>query len=245
MQIITLAIQKGGTGKTTTAAALGQAAAFKNKKVLLIDLDPQGNLTYSLGADANLQGSFEFMNGSKAADTIQTIDNIDIMAASQDLVTIKGETGSANRLRAALENIKNDYDLIIIDTPPTAGILQYNALMASTGLIIPLQADAFNLQSLYQIADTAKAMQQHNKDLKILGVLFTMNSDRSTLARQMQDSIINEARSLDINYLGEVRKGVAVKEAQALQTSLYKYAPKSKPAQDYISILRRIIKGIK
>lgn len=245
MQIITLAVQKGGTGKTTTAAALGQAAAYKKKKVLLIDLDPQGNLTYSLGADANLQGSYEFLNGSQAADTIQTIDNIDIMAASQDLATLKTEKGSANRLRAALEPIKANYDLIIIDTPPTAGEIQYNALMASTGLIIPLQADAFNLQSLYQIADTAKAMQQHNKELKILGVLFTMNSDRSTLARQMQDSIINEARSLDINYLGEIRKGVAIKEAQALQTSLYNYAPKSKPAEDYLSILRRIVKGIK
>ena len=227
MQIITLAIQKGGTGKTTTAAALAQAAAYKKKKVLAIDLDPQGNLSYSLGADMSLQGSYELLSGAKAADTIQT------------------ELGSANRLKKALEAIKDNYDLIVIDTPPTASELQYNALMASTGLIIPLQADAFNLQSLYQIADTAKAIQQNNSELKILGVLFTMNSDRSTLARQMQDTIINEAQDLEINYLGEVRKGVAIKEAQALQTSLYEYAPKSKPAQDYISILRRIIKGIR
>lgn len=245
MQIITLAIQKGGTGKTTTAAALAQAAAYKKKKVLAIDLDPQGNLSYSLGADMSLQGSYELLSGAKAADTIQTVNNIDIAAASEDLITIKTELGSANRLKKALEAIKDNYDLIVIDTPPTASELQYNALMASTGLIIPLQADAFNLQSLYQIADTAKAIQQNNSELKILGVLFTMNSDRSTLARQMQDTIINEAQDLEINYLGEVRKGVAIKEAQALQTSLYEYAPKSKPAQDYISILRRIIKGIR
>lgn len=245
MQIITLAIQKGGTGKTTTAAALAQAAAYKKKKVLAIDLDPQGNLSYSLGADMSLQGSYELLSGADAADTIQTVNNIDIAAASEDLITIKTEPGSANRLKKALEAIKDNYDLIVIDTPPTASELQYNALMASTGLIIPLQADAFNLQSLYQIADTAKAIQQNNSELKILGVLFTMNSDRSTLARQMQDTIINEAQDLEINYLGEVRKGVAIKEAQALQTSLYEYAPKSKPAQDYISILRRIIKGIR
>ncbi len=245
MDILTMAMKKGGTGKTTTAAALAQAAAYKKKRVLAIDLDPQADLTFMLGADQDLQGSYEFITGAAAADTIQTIDNIDVMASSTDLAALTSSKGSAARLAKALELIKANYDLIIIDIPPTEGELQYNALMASTGLIIPLQADGLNLKNMQQTIDLARQIQTKNSQLAIKGILFTANSERSTIARQMQDSIINEAMDQGINYLGDVRKCVSIKEAQAMQQSLYSYAPKCTAAEDYLSILRRLVKGIK
>lgn len=243
MQVYAIAIQKGGTAKTTTAAILSQAAAVKNKRVLAIDLDPQANLTFTLGADANSKGSFELITGAaSAADVIQHLNcNIDVIAASWNLSTLKTERGSAKRLQTALEPLKSSYDVIFIDTPPTIGELQYNALQAATGLIIPLQADIYNLQSLYQIADTAKQFQNSNPALTNLYFIITQADSRSTLARQMQQSITIKANALDIKYIGAVRSAVAVKEAATVQQSIYEYAPKSKPAEDYLAILEQLI----
>ena len=241
MKVYAVAIQKGGTAKTTTAAILAAAAASKGKKVLVIDLDPQANLTFTLGADANQQGSYEVITGTtSAADAIQHVNGIDIIAASWNLATIKMDD-NAKRLHDALEPIKKKYDIVFIDTPPTIGALQFNALMAATGLIIPLEADIYNLQSLYQIAETANRIQQKNTALKDLCFILTKFDNRSTLTRQMQQTITVKANSLNIRYIGSVRPAIAVKEAATLQKSIYEYAPKSKPAQDYLAILEQII----
>lgn len=241
MQIIALAIQKGGTGKTTTAGALITAAALKGKKTLAIDLDPQGNLTYMLAADTAKGGSDRLMDGARAADLIQHKGKIDVMPASWNLSTIKTGKGTAKRLQDALEPIRGMYDLIVIDTPPTAGELQYNALQAATGLIIPLQADIYSLQSLYLITDTARQIQGSNPNLKILGYVLTQYDKRSTISKQMMDAIRATAENLGVPYLGAIRAAVAVKEAAALQRSLFEYAPKSKPAADYMEIFKQII----
>ena len=243
MQIITVANQKGGTAKSTTCAALAQAAVSKGLQVLAIDLDPQGNLSFALGANpaAGTGNAYNLLTGRPAVECIQaTAQGLDVIPASADLATITSGTGTAHRLRRALEPIKGDYDIIVIDTPPTAGELQYNALMAATGLIIPLQADAFNLQSLYQMTDTARRIQETNDDLQILGVVFTQYDGRSIIARQMQKTIINKAAELGAPYLGTIRGAVSVKEAAALQESLYQYAPKSKPAADYMDVFNYI-----
>lgn len=241
MEVLAVAIQKGGTGKTTTAAVLAQAAAHKGKKVLAIDLDPQGNLTFALGGSGTSGSSFDLLQGTAAADVIQQCSGIDVIAANWGLSTIASGKGSARRLQAAIEPIKNNYDLIIIDTPPTAGELQYNALQAATGLIIPLQADIYNLQSLYQITDTAKQMQQSNPNLQIKGFIITKLDNRSTIAKQMQEQIIIAANKENIPYLGSIRTGIAVQEAAALQQNLFEYAPKSKPASDYLMLLAHLI----
>lgn len=241
MEVLAVAIQKGGTGKTTTAAVLAQAAAHKGKKVLAIDLDPQGNLTFALGGSGTGGSSFDLLQGTAAADVIQQCSGIDVIAANWGLSTIASSKGSARRLQAAIEPIKNNYDLIIIDTPPTAGELQYNALQAATGLIIPLQADIYNLQSLYQITDTAKQMQQSNPNLQIKGFIITKLDNRSTIAKQMQEQIIIAANKENIPYLGSIRTGIAVQEAAALQQNLFEYAPKSKPASDYLTLLAHLI----
>ena len=243
MKILTVAIQKGGTGKTTTAAVLAQAAAFRGLRVLAVDLDPQGNLSFALGANpaAETGTAYNLLMGRPAIECIQaTAQGLDIIPASADLATITSGTGTAHRLRRALEPIKRDYDIIIIDTPPTAGELQYNALMAADGLIIPLQADAYNLQSLYQITGTARQIQQSNPALKLLGLVITQYDGRSIISRQMQKAIINKGAELGAPYLGAIRGAVAVKEAAALQQSLYQYAPKSKPAADYMDVFNYI-----
>lgn len=244
MQIITVGNQKGGTAKTATAAAIAQAGAAHGLKVLAIDLDPQANLSFALRADTRSKGSYELLEGEPARQTIQdTAQGIAAIASSRNLATVKTTPGSAKRLQKALQPIRNIYDLIVIDTPPTAGELLYNALQASTGLIIPLQADIFGLQGLYQIADTAKQFTQSNPELKVKGFVLTRYDSRSTLTRTMKDTITAKAAELGIACLAEIREGIAIKEAAALQQSLFEYAPKSKPAQDYIRLYEMIMEG--
>lgn len=241
--ILAIANQKGGTAKSTTAAALAQAAAHRGMKTLAIDLDPQGNLSFFLAADTTRTGAFEMLEGNPAADAVQqTAGSIDVIAASWNLQTITSSRGSARRLRAALDPIATQYDLIIIDTPPTAGELQFNALMASDSLIIPLQADIVGLQGLYQMADTAKQIQQSNPALTLTGFILTRHSGRSTLARQMAETIEGRARAMGIPFLLAIREAVAIREAQTLQRSLYEYAPHSKPAADYLQLLDMLTK---
>lgn len=239
--ILTIANQKGGTAKSTTAAALAQAAAHKGRRVLAIDLDPQGNLSFFLAADVARAGAFEVLDGQPAADAIQaTAGGLDVIPASWNLQTITSSRGSARRLKAALKPVAGRYDLIIIDTPPTAGELQYNALMAADSLIIPLQADIVGLQGLYQMTDTARQIQQSNPDLTITGYILTRSGGRSTLARQLADTIQAQAQEMGIPFLKAIREAVAIREAQTLQRSLYEYAPRSKPAADYLELLDTI-----
>jgi len=241
--IYTIATQKGGTGKTTTAAALAQAAAYKGKTALAIDLDPQANLTYCLAADDTQPGSYDLLHGAAASLVTQTTaQGIDVIAASPDLQTETSGKGTARRLQKALEPVKDKYDVIIIDTPATAGELQYNALQAADRLIIPLEADAYNLQSLAQITEAAQQIKGSNPDLRIAGVLLTQYDPRPVINRQLQEMLKDNAAAQGIPFLGAVRKAVAVKEAAALQLSLYEYAPKCNPAADYMSIYEQLLK---
>ena len=241
-QIIAVAIQKGGTGKTTTAAAIAQAAAARGLTVLAVDLDPQANLSLALGANMTGGNAYSLIaDGQPAADCIRaTAQHIDIIPASASLSTVTSSRGSARRLQNALQPIKDNYRLIVIDTPPTAGELQYNAMQAATGLIIPLQADIYSLQSLYQVADTARQIQKSNPSLVIKGIVFTQYDRRSTLSRQMREAITQQAAEIEIPTLGAIRNGIAVKEAAALKQSLFDYAPGSNPAKDYLELFNAL-----
>lgn len=241
MQIITTAVIKGGTGKTTTAAALAQAAAADGKRVLAIDLDPQANLTYFLAGDQNRPGAYQLLHGADPRQLIQaTTQRIEAIAASPDLATEKTTPGSAKRLQAALEPLKGSYDFIFIDTPPTMGELTFNALQAATGLLIPLETDNSSLQGLYQITDIAHQMQRSNPALSIIGTVLTRCDTRSKLNRYMQDVISKTGKEIGAPLIAAIRPGIAIREAQAMQQSLYKYAPKSKPAADYLQLYKSI-----
>jgi len=242
MQIITTAIIKGGTGKTTTTAALAQAAAADGKRVLAIDLDPQGNLSLFIGADQNQAGSYQLLHGADARQVIQrTQQDIDVIAASPDLATERTAPASAKRLQEALKPVKGMYDFIFIDTPPQMGELTFNALQASTGIIIPLETDNSSIQGLYQITDIAKQIQQGaNTELCILGVIISRYDARPKLNRYFYDAIIRTSKEAGIPFLMAIRPGIAIREAQAVQRSLYQYAPRSKPAQDYNTLYKMI-----
>lgn len=241
MQILTTAVIKGGTGKTTTAAALAQAARAAGKKVLAIDLDPQANLTFFLGADQNAGGSYDLLHGADPGEVIQhTAQGIDVIPASPDLATERTAPASAKRLEEAIKPLRRRYNLIVIDTPPQMGELTFNALQAATGLIIPLETDNSSLQGLYQITDIAHQMQRSNPKLIIKGVILTRYDQRPKLNRYLQEVIANAGKEIGAPYLMGIRPGIAIREAQAMQRSIYEYAPKSKPAQDYKTLYERI-----
>ena len=241
MQIITIAAIKGGTGKTTTTAALAQAAAADNKKVLAIDLDPQANLTYITGGELNQAGSYALLHGADVQNVIQNCNTgIDLIAGQADLSLEQSSNASASRLKEAIEPIKKKYDFIFIDTPPIMGELTYNALYASTGLLIPLEADINSIQGLYFITDIAKQIQQTNTGLKIKGTILTRYDNRANINKYFLQSLEDIGKEIKAPFLAAIRPGVAVKEAQARRKSLFEYAPGSNPAKDYQELYTRI-----
>lgn len=241
MQIIAIAATKGGTGKTTTAAALAQAAAADGKTVLAIDLDPQCNLSFALGADSSRHGAYNLLQYEPPKGLIQhTEQNIDVIAGSPDLSQITTSTGSAKRLREALKPIKGIYDFIFIDCPPMMGELQFNALAACTGLLIPLETDGNSLQALYNITDIAGQFTKINPQFSIIGTILTRYDPRPKVNRYLQEVIAAKGEEVGAVYLGAIRSGVAVREAAAMQQSLFTYAPTSKPAEDYKTIYKKI-----
>jgi chromosome partitioning protein len=147
---------------------------------------------------------------------------------------------SGKRLSAALEPLKKGYDLVFVDTPPTIGELLFNALYASTGLLIPLETDNNSLQGLYQIVDLARHIQETNTALEILGTVITRYDPRTKLNRYLRDAIQSEGENIGVPLLAEIRMGIAIREAQAMRLSLYDYAPRSKPAQDYRQLYDKI-----
>lgn len=243
MKIITAAVIKGGTGKTTTIAALAQAGTAAGKRILAIDLDPQGNLTAALAGNPQRPGSYELLEGTATARqaTQTALQGMDCMAASPNLAAVQTRPGSARRLQRALDPVKEDYDLILIDTPPQMGEMTFNALQAATGLIIPLETDTGSLQGLYNVTDLYRAIKGSNPELSFTGIVITRYDSRTKLNRYLRDTIRNQAEASGIPYLGEIRAGIAVREAQATRSSLFDYAPNSKPAQDYRELFRKII----
>lgn len=247
MRIISVANQKGGTAKTSTAHALVTGAAYKGKRSLAIDFDPQGNLSFIMGADANRAGAYELMKQqAKAAQIVQYTSQGDIIPASLNLaaadIEFSGKPGRDFFLQAALEPLQDAYDVAVIDTPPTLGTLLVNALTASDEVIIPMNADILSLQGLYQLAETINQVKSFcNKGLKVTGILLTRYSGRTVLARDIKETIEAKCAELGIPLLNTViRDGVAVREAQTTQESLFAYAPNSNPAKDYLQLFDEI-----
>lgn len=240
--IIAVTVQKGGVGKTTTAAILAQAAAYKGARTLAIDIDPQANFSLAIGAQISTEtgNSYNMLTGAPAADQIQrTAQGIEAIPAGRELATLTSGKGSARRLQEALDPIRGAFDVIIIDAPAIAGELQYNAMLAADMLVIPLEADIYNIQSLYQTMDTARQIRQNNDRLKA-GFIINKYRGQTNIDRQLQNTLINKGIEAGARYLGTVRQAVAVKEAALLRKSLYEYAPKSNPAREYMDIFDTI-----
>ena len=221
MRVIAVCNQKGGAGKTTTAWAILTGAAIRGKKALAIDFDPQGNLSYIVGADPR-----------KAA--IQTTKAGDILPASLDLVTLD----DTEALRRTIRPVKAQYDIIVIDAPPTLGKAQIAALRAATEIVIPLQPDSLCLQGLYLIR---AAIREVNPDIKILGAFFARYKGRTALARDLGEAIKAQCGEMGIPFLETpIREGIAIQEAQYLHEPIFTYNPKCNPAKDYNAFLDAI-----
>lgn len=243
MLTITITAQKGGTGKSTTAAALAQAAVSADPKarVLVVDTDTQCNLSIMCGANPNAPGVYDVLHGTPAADVLQkTEQGLTVITASPNLATEETKTGSGGRLRAALDSLQSLFDICIIDTPPGAGELVINAVSAADAVIIPLEADNNSLQGLYQIAALAQHIQEKTGRPQFMGTILTRFDGRAKINRHMQQAITAAAAECGAPYLTAIRPGIAVREAQALQKSLYRYAGGSNPARDYMELWQQL-----
>ena len=241
--------QKGGVGKSTLAGAVGAGLAKKGKHVLFVDLDAQGNLTRALCADTAGPTAYDAMTGTAAAAAIRHTEQGDVMPASDAFIgadkKIQG-IGSEYRLRDALRPLRPLYDAIIVDTPPALGIVSVNALCAADGIVIPTEATPFSLQGLAQLAENVQAVQHGgNPDLRIMGVVLTRWNARSILSRDFAEIIEDKAREIGTTvYNTRIREAVAWKESQAMQKSVFDYAPKSNAAADAAQLVAEIIKQI-
>ena len=243
--IIAVCNQKGGVGKTATAQAIATGAAFSGLKSLAIDLDAQGNLSFSMGGNSADKGVFELLTGKATpAQVIQHTEQGDIITASADLSaadsTFRGtERGTA--LKDAIRPIKKKYDVITIDCPPSLNTLLINALVAADLVIVPLTADMYAVQGLYNLKQTIEWAQQHNKSLKIGGILFTRHNTRTIIGRDLTDLIEEKCQDFGMPvYKTRIRDGVAIREAQTYRMSIFEYAPRAKVTQDYKLLLEEI-----
>lgn len=239
--------QKGGVGKSTTSNAIGAGLFQRGYKVLFIDLDAQGNLSYSMKCENKPLSSLEVLTGTATArEATLTTPQGDIIPASPALAsadTIITDTGREYRLKEALEPLKEVYDYIIIDTPPALGTLTINALTACDSVIIPAQADIYSLQGIGQLNQTIQTVKRYcNSDLTIKGIVITRYSPRAVLTRDMTDLLEDTAKQLNTKvFASRIRECIALKEAQASQTDIFTYNPRSNAGIDYKALLEEMI----
>lgn len=244
-KIIAIANHKGGVGKTTTAAAIGQAIARNKRSVLLVDLDAQANLTsFFVDEETVEQSIYDAMTGR--IDHLPTINagpglkivpsSLDLAAAETDLASRLAREKILSRL---LEPVKDQYDYIILDCPPSLGIVTTNALAAATDLYIPLTAEALPLKGLKMLEEIVEAIRTSiNGQLSITGVIITRYNNRK-LNKVVLDAI--KARYGDRVFNTKIRENIAVAEAPLYGESIFDYAPDSNGAKDYDALSKEII----
>jgi chromosome partitioning protein len=248
-KIIAIANQKGGVGKTTTAVNLAACLGVLEKKVLLIDADPQANATSGLGIDVDAIefGTYQLIENSvKAQDLIIKTDspNVDMIPAHIDLVAIEIELVDKERreymMKEALIGIEALYDYIIIDCAPSLGLLTLNALTASNSVLIPIQCEYFALEGLGKLLNTVKSIQKiHNPDLDIEGLLLTMYDSRLRLSNQVVEEVNKHFEGLTFKTI--IQRNVRLSEAPSYGESIINYDAASKGSENYLSLANELI----
>ena len=246
---IVLTNQKGGVGKTTTSAAIAAGLARKGYKVLAVDMDPQGNLGFSLGVDIDKGASiYEGLKGDATVyEIIRRISDIDIIQSnillSSAEATLKGENRDL-LLKNLLAPVEKLYDYIIIDTPPAFNILTLNGYSAADYLIIPMSAEILSLVGLVQLKETYETVRQSvNPQLKIMGIILTKYEKRRKLSRDVLEMAGTVAEQLNTKvFKTVVRSSVAAAEAPAHGVNIFEYSAKYAPAKDYGAIVKEILR---
>lgn len=249
-KIIAIANQKGGVGKTTTSISLAASLGVLEKKILLIDADPQANATSGLGLDVNaVEGGtyhvLEHTLSARKAIVKTASPNVDIIPAHIDLVAIEIELVDKQEreymLKKALVEIKDDYDYILIDCAPSLGLITLNSLVAADSVIIPIQCEYFALEGLGKLLNTIKSIQNiHNPTLEIEGLLLTMFDSRLRLSNQVVDEVRKHFSSMVFDTI--IRRNIRLGEAPSYGESIITYDATSKGAINYLNLAQELLK---
>ena len=247
--VISIANQKGGVGKTTTAVNLSASLAAADKACLLIDCDPQGNTTTGLGIDkSNLEyGLYDFILGSTSDKNViidTPFSGLSIIGANPSLIGAEVELATSEqreyRMRNGLLPLTSKYDFILLDCPPSLGFLTLNALAASDAVLVPLQCEYYALEGLTQLLDTLKAVKKGlNRALKLAGIVLTMYDSRNNLSQQVEAEVRNHFRGTVFETI--IPRNVRLSEAPSYGLPIIHYDIKSKGAQSYLSLARELI----
>lgn len=248
-RIIAIANQKGGVGKTTTAVNLSAALGALEKKVLLIDADPQANATsgYGITPDQAAKGTYELIEGAIPASELivpTASPNVSIIPAHLDLVAVELEIIDQPKreffLDKALESVAQSYDYIIIDCAPSLGLITLNALTAAHGVLVPIQCEYYALEGLGKLLNTIKKVQEiHNADLEIEGLLLTMFDSRLRLSNQVADEVRAHFESLVFDTI--IHRNIKLSEAPSHGENIIAYDASSKGAENYITLAQELI----
>ena len=249
-KIISIANQKGGVGKTTTSVNLAASLGALEKKVLLIDADPQANASSGLGIDVDTVelGSYQVLEHTKTAKEAimaSNAPNVDVIPAHIDLVAIEIELVDKDEreymLKQAISGLKSEYDYILIDCAPSLGLLTLNALTASDSVIIPIQCEYFALEGLGKLLNTIKSVQKiHNQALDIEGMLLTMFDSRLRLSNQVVEEV--QKHFSDMVFETIIQRNVKLGEAPSYGESIINYDVSSRGAANYLNLAKELIK---
>jgi len=247
-RVISLANQKGGVAKTTTTLNLGVALAEQNLKVLLCDLDPQGNLTMSQGLNPDTieRSMFDVLVHRLPIQEVIHHTEVDLAVSSIDLagaeLALSSMIGRERALEKALAPVRDTYDYVLIDTPPSLGLLTINALVASNGVIVPVQCEYLSLRGLVQLENTLSMIRENlNPDVGIVGILPTMYDKRTLHSREAVE--ILQENFGDLVFNTRIRKTVRYAEAPVKGTSVLKYDPSGNAAQAYRQLAKEVLDG--
>jgi len=249
-QVIVLANQKGGVAKTTTTLNLGVAFAEQGYRVLLVDLDPQGNLTMSQGLDPDTveQSMFDVLVHRMPMEQVIVTREVDLAVSSIDLagadMALSSQIGRERMLEKALAPVRDRYDYVFIDTPPSLGLLTINAFVAATGVIVPVQTEYLSLRGLVQLESTLAMVRENlNPTVGIVGIVPTMYDKRLTHSREA-DEILRENFG-DLVYHTRIRKTVRFAEAPVKGVSVLAYEPGGEAADMYRDLAKEVLDGEK